>query len=717
MGVLDRLRRSSPENPKTSLSNPSTWLYDALGAAPSRAGVSVSPKNALTLAPVYACVRLISEELASLPLLLYQNSGKGRERAQANPLYALLHDAPNPEMTSFIFRELLQSHLLLWGNAYAEIERDNANRVRALWPLLPDKVEPLYTGYGTARQKIYRVRIKEAAGERDVYLPASSVLHIKGLGFDGLKGYSPIGQLAKETVGLGLAQEGFASSLFANGARPSAIVTVPTELDKDAQERLRLGLDGLMSGLSNANRMAILEEGMKWEKISINPEEAQFLESRRFQVEQIARIFRVPPHMIQDLSHATFSNIEHQNIHFYTNTLRPWLIRWEQELNVSILSAEDRGKLYFEFLLAGALRGDAKTRAEVQNIYRNMGVLSANEIREQENLNPIEGPEGDYYLLPLNMVPASQLLASLDTAEELPDPIPQGEPGAGQRSGLERAPSADSGDSRGSVSPSRETGTLETGLSGGLSASSPTVRQLRSAKARQTTQANYLRLFEQASGRVVRQEVKAAKRMLAQASNLGDFLRDLEKFYESFPEVIKREFLPILYTFAHSLKEHIREETDFKGDIDPQLDVFIHKYAEGIAKRHVANSRGQIESLARKDVTPDVSPEQDIDERLDEWEEKRGGKLAHSESVRSGGAIAKAIYGAIGITAIRWSTAGKNCPLCDELEGKTVGINSYFLDKGASINDPREGAERFTTDHSIGHPPLHQGCDCVITSA
>lgn len=321
LGVLDRLRRSSPENPKTNLSNPSTWLYDALGAAPSRAGVSVSPRNALTLAPVYACVRLISEELASLPLLLYQNNGKGRERAQANPLYALLHDSPNPEMTSFIFRELLQSHLLLWGNAYAEIERDNANRVRALWPLLPDKVEPLYTGYGPARQKIYKVRIKEAAGERDVYLPASNILHIKGLGFDGLKGYSPIAQLAKESVRLGLAQETFASSLFANGARPSAIVTVPTELDKEAQERLRLGLDGLMSGLSNANRLAILEEGMKWEKISINPEEAQFLESRRFQVEQIARIFRVPPHMIQDLSHATFSNIEHQNIHFYTNTL------------------------------------------------------------------------------------------------------------------------------------------------------------------------------------------------------------------------------------------------------------------------------------------------------------------------------------------------------------------------------------------------------------
>ena len=366
---------------------------------PSASGKTVNEFTAMQTTAVYACVRILAETLAALPLQLYRYTPGGKERVYDHPLYHLLHDEPNPEMTSFVFRETLMSHLLIWGNAYAQIIRDGAGRVLGLYPLLPDKMEVQRDDKGNiyyvySRNSDENPMFKEYG---NIKLKAEDVLHIPGLGFDGLIGYSPIA-MAKNAVGMTLACEEYGASFFANGANPGGVLEHPGVL-KDPS-KVRESWNSVYRGVNNAHKIAVLEEGMKYQQIGIPPEEAQFLETRKFQINEIARLYRIPPHMVGDLDKSSFSNIEQQSLEFVKYTLDPWVIRWEQSLQRSLLLPGEKGKYFIKLNVDGLLRGDYQSRMNGYAVGRQNGWFSANDIREMENMNPIPDEEGgNLYLI------------------------------------------------------------------------------------------------------------------------------------------------------------------------------------------------------------------------------------------------------------------------------------------------------------------------------
>lgn len=363
-------------------------------------GKPVNERTAMQTTAVYACVRILAEAVASLPLHVYeyQDDG-GKKLVHDHPLYYLLHDEPNPEMTSFVFRETLMSHLLIWGNAYAQIIRDGAGRVLGLYPLLPDKMEVQRDDKGNIYY-VYSRNSDENPMFKDygnIKLKAEDVLHIPGLGFDGLIGYSPIA-MAKNAVGMTLACEEYGASFFANGANPGGVLEHPGVL-KDPS-KVRESWNSVYRGVNNAHKIAVLEEGMKYQQIGIPPEEAQFLETRKFQINEIARLYRIPPHMVGDLDKSSFSNIEQQSLEFVKYTLDPWVIRWEQSLQRSLLLPGEKGKYFIKLNVDGLLRGDYQSRMNGYAVGRQNGWFSANDIREMENMNPIPDEEGgNLYLI------------------------------------------------------------------------------------------------------------------------------------------------------------------------------------------------------------------------------------------------------------------------------------------------------------------------------
>ena len=379
--------RASPKN--SFWGSPYTFFFGA-----SSSGKAVNEKTALQTTAVYACVRILAETIASLPLHTYRYSLSGKEKAMDHPLYYLLHSEPNPEMTSFVFRETLMGHLLLWGNAYAQIIRDGRGRVLGLYPLLPSKMLVNRTDQGIL---FYQY---EKDG-RAYFLSDTDVLHIPGLGFDGLVGYSPIA-MAKNAIGMAIATEEYGAKFFANGASPGGVLEHPGVV-KDPG-KIRESWNAVYQGSGNAHRVAVLEEGMKFQPIGIPPEQAQFLETRKYQLNEIARIFRIPPHMIGDLEKSSFSNIEQQSLEFVMYTLDPWVIRWEQAISRALFSDSEKRQYFVKFNVDGLLRGDYQSRMNGYAVGRQNGWLSANDIRELENLNRLS-PElgGDLYLINGNM--------------------------------------------------------------------------------------------------------------------------------------------------------------------------------------------------------------------------------------------------------------------------------------------------------------------------
>ena len=410
MGIFSGLfkSRDKPQN-RTAGSNYAFFM----GGTTS--GKTVTERSAMQMTAVYSCVRILSEAVAGLPLHLYKYTDSGgKAMALDHPLYHLLHDEPNPEMSSFVFRETLMTHLLLWGNAYAQIIRNGKNEIVALYPLMPNKMSVDRDETGRLYYTYYRgsdeaIKNKEFA----VTLQPSDVLHIPGLGFDGLVGYSPIA-MAKNAIGMAIACEEYGAKFFANGAAPGGVLEHPGTI-KDPQ-RVRESWQSTFGGSGNANKIAVLEEGMKYTPIGISPEQAQFLETRKFQINEIARIFRVPPHMVGDLEKSSFSNIEQQSLEFVKYTLDPWVIRWEQSIQRSLLSADEKSRYFVKFNLEGLLRGDYQSRMNGYAIGRQNGWMSANDIRELENLDRIPAEDGgDLYLINGNMLPLKNAGAFANT--------------------------------------------------------------------------------------------------------------------------------------------------------------------------------------------------------------------------------------------------------------------------------------------------------------
>ena len=400
MSILSSLFRSR-DKPIKDMTSGSAYTFFMGG---STAGKNVNERSAMQMTAVYACVRILSEAIAGLPLHMYRyKDDGGKEKAFDHNLYHLLHDEPNPEMASFVFRETLMTHLLLWGNAYAQIIRNGKGEVIALYPLMPNRMTVNRDSNGMLYYQYQKSNDDAPTMEgSSVILSQSEVLHVPGLGFDGLVGYSPIA-MAKNAIGLSIAAEEYGAKFYANGAAPSGVLEHPGVLKDPA--KVRDSWNAAFGGSSNSHKVAVLEEGLKYTPISISPNEAQFLETRKFQIDEIARIFRVPPHMVGDLEKSSFSNIEQQSLEFVKYTLDPWVVRWEQSLSRALLSEDEKKSYFFKFNVDGLLRGSYHERMQGYSIGIQNGFMCPNDVRELENLDMIpDEMGGNKFMVNGNMV-------------------------------------------------------------------------------------------------------------------------------------------------------------------------------------------------------------------------------------------------------------------------------------------------------------------------
>lgn len=670
--VLQRLL-----SPKTERRDSIESALLSLSAGSTRAGINVTPVTALSASAVWACIRVLSESVAQLPFPLYQRTATGKQRAADHPVYRLLHDLPNPEMTAFQLRRALMVHLATWGNAYCEIEWSLGGYPVALWPLMPNVTEPMRVD----GELMYATRLPNG---KTLALPAHRVWHVTGLGTDPSYGISPIRQ-HMETIGLAQAMTGHGASFFANGARPGIILKHPGTLDPEALKRLKESFSAAYEGLNNAYRTLILEEGMGIETVGIPPDEAQFLGSREFQTVEVARIYNMPPHMIQHLAEATYNNIEHQGLQFVTNTLMPYLVNFEQTVARDLLVGAERDEYYAEHLVDGLQRGDIKTRYEAYSTGIQTGILSINEARTRENLDAIPG--GDVHLVPLNLAP-------------LGSNGPQ-TPQAATRAAAEGCECGNE-HHRALEGVQKRTEAQD--------ASEP-LRKRRVASARA-----FVPVFADVYGRIVRRETKAvgkaAAKYLAQRS-ADEFSTWLDAFYEEFLPQFERDMTPAMLAVAEQAAAQVVDELG--GDDMPVGDAaraFVAEFLRVLGIEHINVSKNRL-LIAAQDATDNgEDPVAAVETELGNWEDARAGNDADLTAFEALNALIIFGYGERKIRRLMWLSAGTSCAFCQSLSGQTISIESFFVGEGAEIDMGTAGTMKVSRNKR--HGPLHRGCDCVV---
>jgi len=651
-----------------SLTDGQGW-YEAGILSRAASGVTVTTEGALKLSAVYACVRILANTVASLPLHVYERQGRGKLRADEFYLYDVLHNRPNPVMTSYRFRQVVMAHVALWGNGYAEIEWSQGGRVLALWPLSPAGMEKIEV---VGDRLVYHYRLPDGKLER---IPGDNILHIRALGTDGLLGLSPIA-LARQTVGLGLAAEEFGARFFGNGANVGGVLQHPGVLSEEAYKRLKASTHEEYGGLSNAMRMMILEEGLTYQRVGIPPEDAQFLQTRQFQVTDVARWYGIQPHLIADLERSTNNNIEHQGIEFVVHTIRPWLVNWEQEIAASLFTEVERRRFFAEFSAEGLLRGDAAARSQLYTSLFNVGAMSPNDIREKENMNPVDG--GDEYFVQLNMVPVNMAAEGLPVAE----PVAADEPEPAQEE-------------------ARSMEALEQ-------------RARNVAVGRQRLQRAHARIFADAMGRVLRREANdvgnAARRLLGQRG-LADFDIWLREFYAEHMDWTMNQLRPVVTAYMELVARDAMREVGAETVDEERVQRFIQSWLGSFAHRHATKQEAKVRELMAANTDTLLA---DLEAQLELWrDEQRAFSIAQDETVRGGNAMAVTMYAILGMQFIRWMALGKSCPYCRALDGRVVAITETFIPAGTQFQP--DGADApLVTRINIGHPPAHPSCDCIV---
>lgn len=633
-----------------------------LGVIDSSTGLPTTRTTVMGVAAVWAAVRLISESVASLPLLFYRRVDQGKERAVNDPLFNLLWLKPNPEQTSFYFRETLQHHVLLKGNAYAQKIHNRLGEVMELWPLDPEKMRVFRDN--DTRQILYEYTTARGTSVHT----RNEILHIPGLGWDGIKGYSPIQILMRE-FGYDLAVKEYGSEYFKNTDGSGDYVSLPTRFkDDDARIRFKKSWRGDHTEWGRKHSMRVLEEGAELKHVAIAPDEAQFIESQKMTVTDVARIFRVPPHMIADLERATFSNIEQQSIDFVTNSLRPWLVRWEQELHVQIIPLRQQQQYFYEFLINALLRGDFATRMQGYRTAIEMGGMTQNEMRSLENMNTKEGLDDNWVPLNWQKIDDSDLNISQDS---------------------------------GFITDN----------------AAPVIKETRTAQERFKLGNSFRKVFEDVIQNILKREIRDLKKGVKEflpVRALQDFQLFMDKYYQNeLPDVIRRRITPTYRVFFEQVKQGLGREIDIDTELTPEDEEFIRAFVTLFIRRYIAKSQSDIAKAIDRSADVDIPVAQALDETTEHWETDRANFTAHNETVRGGNAFAKTVYVAAGVTLLRWVTIGENCPFCDSLNGRVVGVESDFalpndeiVAKGASMG----------VNSKIGHPPIHRGCDCQIVA-
>lgn len=668
MGFLRSAVRAA-SGPLSGIATPEKWVEDWFaGGSANSAGIRVDQDTALTYSPFFAGVRVLAEDLAGLPLFLYERlEPRGKRRAKDHPLYTLLHDQPNPMMTSVQLRETLQGHALTWGNGVAQLVTNKRTGViEEIWPLRPDRLRICIkrTGPGAFR-RVYQYR-DDVNGIYATLLD-DEVLHIGGLGFDGVRGY-PVVELAANAIGLGLATEHHGAKVFSNGAAPGGALSHPGNLSPEARRRMADDWENIHKGIDRAHRVAILEEGVTWQQVGVPNDSAQFLETRKLQVTEMARWLRLPSHKIQDLERATFSNIEQQQLDYVTSALNIWLVRWEQAILTQLLLPSERQRYFAEHLVDSLLRGDTAARYAAYAIGRNWGWLSANDVRDKENENPVPG--GDDYLVPLNMVPASRGLAGADALAERRARLLAG---------------------RHAV---RETLAERWGKK--IEASDQEVADLEAKKV----------------GALVAEHLAPGR---GRARSLGLFLAALQALYADDGPITERLsglWVPLMTAFADDVAVQAAEDVAYDEPVD--LSVWAQAYALSHASYQVSSSYGQLRAVADKtDGTPEDVADA-IVERLAKWQAERPAQTARWESSQLPNAAKRETWKEAGVTKVQWVARGsKNCPYCQRLDGAVREIEAPFVAKGDEVEGEEDG-EKLVAKRDTFHPPVHPGCDCEV---
>jgi HK97 family phage portal protein len=703
MGLSQLERRTSPENPSTSLSNPAAWLSESLGASPTTSGLSVNETVALRFAACYACINARAKDVAQLPIFVYERTGKDeRSPSRDHDVWRVLHDRPNPMMTPMTFKQTLEAHVAGWGNGYAEIEFDRAGRVLNLWPLLPDRTKVVIRN----GKKWIATRVSEgsSAGEpidpkapegngvgKWVGLPSERVLHIPGLGFDGLKGYSVI-QMARNAIGAGMAAEEFSARLFANGATPRFALKHPKTLSAEARDRLRLDFSAAYSGLSNAHRTAVLEEGLSIETLGLPAKDAEMIETSRFSIEQMARFFDMPLVRLHSTTAITSwgTGLEQWHRAYLIHTIGPCLVQWEESASWSLFNKDERANYFVEFLREAFLQGDMTAQGAFFTQLFAMGALSPNQIARKLNI-PTIGPAGDQRFVPLNYIPLQEAETG---GPRFPDPSP-------------------------SPAPTKDEPTPPPDDSASASAV-PSLRHLRSMTYRQRVQDSYRRVYKQVADRVITKHVERSRRAvkkLGEDGNVEAFDRWAHEFFEKERPAVEEAFLPVTLALSETIGTDVLSELGKEPDTNTTRAVerFAQLYVAALAVRETASSANQLVALAREGDTADGTMVERITARLDAWESSRASRVALREPTQASNAVARQVYETSGVRRLMWIAAGsETCDLCQAMNGRIVGIDRPFLNEGESVSG---GEDSITMSGKIGAPPLHEGCVCQIVAA
>jgi HK97 family phage portal protein len=682
MGIVSRLL--TPTNQRSD-GRIMGWLRGGGGA--------VTPDNATQIAVVFSCVRVLAESVAMLPLEMRARDARGSRAATELPLYQLLHDLPNPDMTSMDLRMMLMGHLATWGNAYAQKVPDRSGRWIELWPLAVNRMEAPVRG--TDGQLYYPYQ--EASGEKRTFA-GSEILHIRGLSSDGLVGLSPI-SVARRAFERKQQMEQFEQAFYANNAQPGAVLRHPGKLSDKAYDRLRESWESRHMGPTNANRLAVLEEGLDVTSIGVPQSDAQFLESQKLTRNEIAGLFRVPSHMVNDLDRATFSNIEMMSLEFVIYTLMPWLVVWEQAINRSLLSDQQRGRYYAKHVVQALLRGDNASRAAYYQTGLQNGWMSINDVRELEDANPITN--GDTYMVPLNMVPLDQAVKGMAPA-----------PAGGQAS-VRAYLDADhaGGCTCGQCGRSLSTVDSERRADGEDQVEELRLSRVEMARAMQP-------VMEDIAARIVKRESRDVRRLvdkhLRKRSN-AEFLDGLRQLYLDFDGVVSDNFRAALLSYARQAMMAAGAELGKKSKgLTDELRQFVNDYLATLGTGWAASSRTQLEIVLSEALDAGTDPAEAIEERLTRWDETKAQKTGERQTFEALNALVIASYGAYGITRIRWAASGASCPFCRQLSGKVAGIEEHFVADGDVLHGG--DAAPMQLKRNVRHGPLHGGCDCVVVA-
>jgi len=634
----------------------------AVSGSPVHSGVVVNRDTALNFSAFWCGVNLICQSIASLNLRLYKQINDNTKKFyKSHPLWNILKVNVSKYMTTFIWKETAHLHLILYGNTYSFIDRDMGGRVIGLILINPERMRPERVG-----GEIVYIFTKNN-GEEELFR-FDEIYHVPGLGFDGIKGYSIL-KIAAESIGLGLAYEEFAARFIGNGTHVGGILKTPNKLTPQARENLKKSFNEAYSGLGNAHKALLLEEGVEWDKTVMPLQDAEFMASRTFQVDEIARWLNIPPHKLKELTRATYDNITSEQISWLQDTIRPWLERDEAIMNFKLLNDWERRNLFCEYDFESILRSDPKTRSEAHHIMRQDGIISTDEWRAKENLNPVGGEYGDERLVPMNMIPASKLYDSNTPIQKVGD----------QQKNLENK-------------------------------SSLSKRQAESISERKKLARVYEPIFAENIRGIIKKERKDVSKIIKKyfKERAGfDFKLELKNYYNDFLKTFNEAWGPIFKTFSRAIaKVSIKE---IERDIMPAgFDQEVDKYIDNTGKRYISSSQGQIIKLVNENPDDEINA---IENRMDDWYNTRPDRIGHRESVDGETGIAQIVFFANGFRSM-WVTIGSSCPYCQRMDGKIISRGGTFLNAGEKLT--AEGLPDFPVTYNISHPSAHSGCDCTV---